>query len=122
MPIDLNACDVDLAVGCGYKFLNGGPGAPAFLFVAGRHQDEAQQPLAGWLGHSSPFDFDPVYAPAPGIARFLCGTPAILSMSALDAGLDVVLGVDLHDVRRKSIRLGELFLDLVSQECNDDNL
>ncbi len=117
MEIDLDADGVDLAVGCTYKFLNGGPGAPAYLFVARRHQARARSPLQGWFGHRDPFAFDAVYRPAEGIDRFQCGTPPILALAALDGALDVFEGVDLGAVRRKSLRLGELFLDLVRQEC-----
>jgi kynureninase len=119
LPVELDASDADLAVGCGYKYLNGGPGAPAFLYVAKRLQDAIRPPLSGWMGHATPFTFDVDYRPAPGIARNLCGTPAILSLAALDAGLDVLLDADMAEVRAKSLALGDLFLDLVAQECGD---
>ena len=118
MEIDLDGCGVDLAVGCTYKFLNGGPGAPAYLFVARAHQERAGSPLWGWFGHRDPFAFDPAYRPAPGIDRFQCGTPPILSLAALDGALDVFDRADLGAVRRKSLKLGDLFLELVAQECS----
>ena len=117
MEIDLEGCGVDLAVGCTYKFLGGGPGAPAYLFVARRHQGEARSPLWGWFGHRDPFAFETDYQPGAGIDRFQCGTPPILSLAALDGALDVFDRVDLGAVRRKSLALGDLFLDLVRQEC-----
>ncbi len=117
LEVDLGGCGADFAVGCGYKFLNGGPGAPAYLYVARRWHGEARSPLAGWLGHQAPFAFELDYRPAPGVDRFLCGTPPILSLAALDAALDVFDGVDLAAVRRKSVALGDLFLDLVRREC-----
>ena len=113
LEVDLRACGADLAVGCGYKFLNGGPGAPAYLFVAEALQGRARSPLSGWLGHRRPFDFAAEYVPAEGIDRFQCGTPPILSLAALDAGLGVFEGVDLARVRQKSLALGNLLLDLV---------
>ncbi len=116
MPLMLDALHVDLAVGCGYKYLNGGPGAPAYVYVAGRHQQAARQPIAGWMGHAAPFDFEPVYEPASDIRRFLSGTPPILSLSALDAALGVFDGLDLKDVRAKSVALGEHFLQLLGKE------
>ena len=94
VAVDLNAANADLAVGCGYKYLNGGPGAPAFLFVAGRHQAALSSPLTGWMGHAAPFEFGDDYAPAPGVARFLCGTPPILGLAALEAGVDLFLAAD----------------------------
>ncbi len=117
MEIDLDGCDVDLAVGCTYKFLNGGPGAPAYLFVARRHLSQARSPLWGWFGHRDPFAFETSYRPASGIDRFQCGTPPILSLAALDGALDVFDEVDLGVVRRKSLDLGDLFLELVRQNC-----
>lgn len=117
LPVDLDAANADLAVGCGYKYLNGGPGAPAFLYVAERHQDEIRPPLSGWMGHAHPFTFDVDYEPAAGIARNLCGTPPVLSMSALDAALDVMLEADMGAIRAKSLALGDLFLALVEQRC-----
>ena len=117
LPVDLHAADADLAVGCGYKYLNGGPGAPAFLFVAQRLQDSMHQPLTGWLGHAAPFDFSIDYAPAKGIDRMLCGTPPILSLAALDAALDLWDRVDLGAMRTKSQALGDLFIALVETRC-----
>lgn len=122
LPVDLNGCYVDLAVGCGYKFLNGGPGAPAFLYVARRWLHQARTPLTGWLGHRSPFAFDPTYRPAGGIERFRCGTPPILSLAALDAALDLYDDVDLEIVRRKSRSLGDTFLTLVGQQLGGSEL
>ena len=113
MPLALDDCGVDFAVGCGYKYLNGGPGAPAFLYVADRHQEEAVQPLTGWMGHRRPFDFTPGYEAAAGIGRFLAGTPGILGMAALDAALDLFEGVSMEEVRRKSVTLTRLFIDRV---------
>jgi len=117
MGVDLGGCGADLAVGCGYKFLNGGPGAPAFLYVARRHQEAARSPLQGWMGHADPFAFDLGYRPASGVGRFLCGTPPVLSLAALDAALDVFDGVDLEALRRKSLELGELLIELVLGGC-----
>jgi kynureninase len=117
LPVDLNAANADLAVGCGYKYLNGGPGAPAFLFIAERLQSEIRPPLSGWMGHASPFDFDIDYRPAEGIARNLCGTPAILSMAGLDAALDLMLEADIVEIRAKSVALCDAFAALVEQEC-----
>lgn len=119
MPLELNAIGVDLAVGCGYKFLNGGPGAPSFLYIAEHLQNQAQQPLTGWLGHANPFEFNERYIPADGIASNLCGTPPILSMAALDAALDVFENVDLNQVRSKCVALGELFLQLIDQQLGE---
>ncbi len=113
LPVHLNACGADFAVGCGYKYLNGGPGAPAFLFVAKRHQDTVSPVLSGWLGHARPFAFEDQYAPAPGIDRFQCGTPAILGMAALECGLDIMLEADMDAVRAKSQALGDLFIEQV---------
>lgn len=117
MPVDLTGARADFAVGCGYKYLCGGPGAPAFLYVAPRHQEAFRQPLSGWLGHAEPFAFEAGYRPAAGIARALCGTPPILSMSALDAALDVILEADLALVRAKSEALTSFFVEAVEQEC-----
>lgn len=108
-PVELGDANVDFAVGCGYKYLNGGPGAPGFIYVAGRHHAELYQPLAGWLGHAAPFSFVEDYRPAEGIARMRVGTPPILSMQALDAALDAFEGVDLRAVKAKADRLFELF-------------
>jgi kynureninase len=117
MPLDLRGADADFAVGCGYKYLNGGPGAPAFLWVAQRHQDRFQQPLSGWLGHAEPFAFEQEYRPAPGIGRYVCGTPPVLSLVALEAGLDLLLTADPAALRRKSLSLTETFIRAVEQEA-----
>jgi kynureninase len=109
IAVDLNGCGVDLAVGCGYKFLNGGPGAPAFLFVAKRLYGALSSPLTGWMGHAAPFAFVDDYAPAPGIERFLCGTPPLISLLTLEAGLDIALEADLSALQAKSAALWRLF-------------
>ena len=115
MPIELSATGSDFAVGCGYKYLNGGPGAPAYVFVAKRHQHEFDHPLTGWLGHADPFAFAPEFVPAQGMDKLLTGTPPILSLLALDAALDAFDGVDLDQVRAKSESLTQLFVDLADE-------
>jgi kynureninase len=125
VPVDLNGANADFAVGCGYKFLNGGPGAPAFVWAHARHAARTDlpwmQPLTGWFGHAAPFAFTPDYQSAPGMARFLCGTPPVISLAVLDAALDVfdaaqVLG-GMAVLRAKSLALGDLFMELVEQRC-----
>ena len=120
VPLKLANDDVDLAVGCGYKFLNGGPGAPAFLYVAPRLHAAFRSPLTGWLGHAEPFAFDPEYRPAEGIARGVAGTPPVLSAAALEVGVDLMLQVPMAELRAKSVRLADLFLALVAQECGGE--
>ena len=111
VPLHLDADQVDLAIGCTYKYLSGGPGSPAFLYVARRHQDGLDQPLTGWHGHARrPSRWNPVTPPAPGIARGRIGTPPMLSLLALDAALDAFEGVSLDAIRAKSLHLGEFFL------------
>ena len=126
VPVTLNACDADFAVGCSYKYLNGGPGAPAFVWVNPRHAERFWQPLAGWWGHSAPFDFTPDYRPAPGITRYLCGTQPILSMAALECGLDVFAATQplggMTALRTKSLALTDLFIELVEQRCGGHGL
>ncbi len=122
VPVDLAAADADLAVGCGYKFLNGGPGAPAFLYVAGRLQAEARYPLTGWLGHAEPFGFHGSYRPAPGIARATVGTPSIIAMAALEVGVDLALRAPMAAVRAKSLHQAALLMALVAQACPDAGL
>lgn len=118
LPLALDACHVDFAVGCGYKYLNGGPGAPAFIYAAKRHHAALQQPLTGWMGHKAPFSFNTQYEKAAGIAQFLTGTPAVISMSVLDAALDVFADVDMTQLRQKSLALADCFHQLVNQhEC-----
>jgi kynureninase len=118
VAIDLNGCDADLAVGCGYKYLNGGPGAPAFLFVAERLQHALRSPLSGWMGHDAPFAFVDDYRPAPGIARFLCGTPSVLAMAALEQGLALFGDIDLPAVFAKASALGALYIRLMDERCS----
>ena len=117
LPLDLAGCDVDFAVGCGYKFLNGGPGAPAFLYAAERHHGGFAQPLSGWFGHADPFGFDPHYRPAGDITQYLCGTPPVISMVALEAALELWDKVDLRDVHAKSQGLTDFFIELVEVRC-----
>ena len=120
IEIDLDGSGCDLAVGCGYKFLNGGPGAPAFLYIAKRLQDRLRSPIQGWMGHANPFDFAADYEPAPGIARFLSGTPSILALAALECGLDTFDGVSMAQVEAKSRALACVFIDEVERRCSID--
>jgi kynureninase len=126
LPVALKAAGADFAVGCGYKYLNGGPGAPAFVWAHPRHAERFWQPLSGWMGHAAPFDFTPSYRPAAGIARYLCGTPALLSMAALECGVDSVLAAEplggMAALRRKSLALTDLFITLVEARCGDQGL
>ncbi len=117
VPLRLDADGVDLAVGCGYKYINGGPGAPAFLYVAKRLQDDLRLPLTGWLGHTEPFAFESSYRPASGIARTVVGTPPILSLAALEGGIDITLEAPMRRLRAKSLRLAELFIALMEGEA-----
>ena len=112
VPFDASALDTDFAVGCGYKYLNGGPGAPAFIYVAPRLLAESGQPLQGWWAHEAPFDFELGFRPAAGISRFLTGTATVLSMKSLEASLDIFSEVSMADIRAKSIGLTSLFIDL----------
>jgi kynureninase len=117
IEVDLNGAGADMAVGCGYKYLNGGPGAPAFLFVAARHQQRLVSPLSGWMGHAAPFAFQDAYRPAQGMTQYLCGTPPILGMAALEAGVDLFLQADRAAVFAKSAALCDAMIDLVAHEC-----
>ncbi|WP_421134377.1 kynureninase [Alteromonas sp. A079] len=114
-PVELDACNVDFAVGCTYKYLNGGPGAPAFIYVAFKHQAEYKQPLSGWMGHNAPFAFSPDYVSPNTVKQNLCGTPGIVSMSILDAALSVFEGLDINDVAKKSVALQEYFIECMEQ-------
>jgi kynureninase len=122
LPVDLLGCNADFAVGCTYKYLNGGPGAPGFVFVHPKHQAVAEPALVGWWGHAQPFAFDTQWTPAPGIARFQCGTQAILSMVALDAAMAIWDTVDLAEIHAKSQSLNQLFVSLVEDRCGDHDL
>jgi kynureninase len=120
VPIDLNGADADLAVGCTYKYLNGGPGAPAFIYVATRWQDRLASPLSGWMGHAAPFAFEDAYRPAPGMKRWLAGTPAMLSTAALETALDLWADIDQHAVAAKSARLFDILAaagDALGLDC-----
>jgi kynureninase len=122
VPVDLTAAKADFAIGCGYKYLNGGPGAPAFVWVNPKHVERFWQPLAGWWGHATPFSFTPNYRPAPGVNRYLCGTQPILNMAALDCGLDVFMTAEafggMAALRTKSLALTDLFIALVEERCS----
>ena len=130
VPVALNDCEADFAIGCGYKYLNGGPGAPAFVWVHARHASRFEQPLSGWFGHAAPFEFAPHYRPAPGIARYLCGTQSVIALSALECGIDTVLAAEAFDgtggsmaaLRAKSLALTDLFIALVEQRCSGHGL
>jgi kynureninase len=120
IELDLSGTNSDLAVGCGYKYLNGGPGAPAFVYVAERLQRELHSPLQGWMGHAEPFAFADDYRPAPGILSFLTGTPSILALAALEAGLNTFDGIAMRDVEAKARALSQLFVDEVEARCGDE--
>jgi len=120
VELDLNAAGSELAIGCGYKYLNGGPGAPAFLYVAEGMQDELQNPLQGWMGHAEPFAFVDDYRPAKGILKFLTGTPSILGLGALDAGLRSFDGIAMRDLAAKSRSLSKLFVSEVEARCGEE--
>lgn len=119
IPVDLKGAGADFAVGCTYKYLNGGPGAPAFIYVAAEHADVARPALSGWMGHEAPFAFVSDYRPGSGIERMRVGTPPIIALAVLDAALDAWEGVDMADVRRKSVELSELFIREVEARCPD---
>lgn len=117
VAVDLDGSDVDLAIGCGYKYLNGGPGAPAFLFVAERLQDRLVSPLTGWMGHAAPFAFGDAYVPGAGVKRFMSGTPPVLALTALEVGVDLMLEADGAAISAKSQRLCSVFIDLIEGRC-----
>jgi len=128
VPVDLHAADADIAVGCGYKYLNGGPGAAAFIWVHPKHvarmdRERWRQPLSGWLGHAAPFDFSPTYEPAQGMMRFICGTPPVVSMAALECGVDTLLAAadrgGMDAIRKKSIALTDLFIALIDERLSN---
>ena len=117
IELDLSWAGCDLAVGCGYKYLNGGPGAPAFIYVADRLQQELRSPLQGWMGHAEPFAFDDTFRPAEGMHQFLTGTPSILAMAALYVGLATFEGISMHEIQEKSRALSQLFIAEVEGRC-----
>ncbi|MGI9514401.1 MAG: kynureninase [Anderseniella sp.] len=117
LPVDLEGGKAEFAVGCTYKYLNAGPGSPAFIYTRPDLVDTAEPALSGWMGHASPFAFDMDYRPSPGIERMRVGTPPVLQMAALDAALDVWVGVSMHEVRARSIELSELFIREVEDRC-----
>jgi kynureninase len=116
VPVDLAAANADFALGCGYKFLNGGPGAPAFLYAARRHHAAMQPVLTGWFGHAAPFAFEQSWRPADGVVKLAVGTPPILSLAALEAGVDLMLEASMTELRRKSLKQAEVFAALMAQE------
>ena len=120
IELDLNGTGCELAVGCGYKYLNGGPGSPAFVYVAEGLQDEIRTPLQGWMGHAEPFAFEEAYKPVSGISRFLTGTPSIIALAALDAGLDTFADISMANIEAKSRALLKLFIDEVETRCGDE--
>ncbi len=122
VKLELSRCGADLAVGCGYKYLNGGPGAPAFLFVARALQNTLRSPMTGWMGHQAPFGFTDDYVPAEGMRRFLCGTPPIVAMAALEQGLATFDGVDIDTLVAKSQALCDHFIALVDARCAGQGL
>ncbi len=117
VPVALNDANADFAVGCTYKYLNGGPGSPAFIWVASKHQAEFSHPLSGWWGHVAPFTMDPRFTPDPGIRRALCGTQPIVSLAMVQSGLDIFAKTTIAALRRKSLALSDLFIKLVETRC-----
>jgi len=122
MPVDLNGCDVDFAVACTYKYLNGGPGSPAMLFAAARHHGSYLQPLSGWFGHVAPFDFEQDYRPAGDIRQMLSGTQPTVSLALAEIGIDIMLRADMQAIRNKSMRMTELFIKLLEQNCGGHDI
>jgi kynureninase len=122
VAVDLNGADADLAVGCSYKYLNGGPGAPAFLFVAERHQPAIRSPLTGWMGHAEPFAFEDRYRPAADIRGQITGTPPILGLAALEAGVDLQMDAEPAQVEAKGLALGDLFIGEIEARAADPDL
>ena len=119
VPVDLVAADADFAVGCTYKYLNGGPGAPAFLWASPRHRERFGSPLTGWWGHAQPFAMEPDYRPAPGVSSFLSGTPPVVSLALVEGGLDLAARAPMDQVRTKSLALGDLMIERVRERCAD---
>ncbi|GAB5352198.1 kynureninase [Qipengyuania sp. 483] len=119
LPVDLNGAQADFAVGCGYKYFNGGPGAPAYAFVAERHIETTQQPLSGWMGHAAPFAFSDDYQPAPGVERLMCGTPGILALAALEVGVDLIAEIGIEPLYAKSQQLSEFFRQCLGESGLD---
>jgi kynureninase len=117
MPVDLNACNVDFAVACTYKYINGGPGAPALLFVAERHHGKYTQPLTGWYSHAAPFEFERDYRPVGDVRQMLSGTQPTASLSMAEIGIDIMVRADMQQIREKSMRMTDLFIELVEQRC-----
>lgn len=115
VPVELNKVDADFAIGCGYKYLNGGPGAPGFMFVAKRHQQQLEQPISGWFGHANPFAMSDHYQPAEGIKRVLSGTTPVIGASLLEVGVDIMRSANMAAIRAKSLKMGSLFIELVEQ-------
>jgi kynureninase len=122
MPVDLNACQVDFAVACTYKYLNAGPGAPPLLFAAERHHGKYRQPLTGWYGHAEPFAFERDYRPADDIRQMLSGTQPTASLSTAEIGIDIMLRADMNAIREKSMRMSDLFIELVEQRCGGHDI
>jgi kynureninase len=117
VPVDLHAADADYAVGCTYKYLNGGPGSPAFLWISPRHQQQFTQPLSGWWAHASPFAMQPEFIPTAGIRRALCGTQPIVSLALVECGLELFEAAGMEAIRAKSLALTDLFIELLEQRC-----
>ena len=117
LPVDLNGCNVDFAIGCTYKYYNGGPGSPAFVYMAKRHQGKVQQPLTGWWGHAAPFAFEREYRPAENIDQMLTGTQGIISLAVTGVGIEITANTDMKEIRAKSQKMGDLLINLIDQEC-----
>jgi len=122
VPVDLNGSQADFAVGCTYKYLNGGPGAPAYIWVAQRHLPDFKNPLSGWWGHASPFDMQDTFTPTASIRRALCGTQPIISLSLVESGLEIFRRTDMTAIRKKSLALTDLFIQLIEDNCASHGL
>jgi len=122
LPIDVYSANADFAVGCTYKYLNAGPGAPAFIWVNPKHVNDFEQPLSGWWGHSTPFAMQSFYKPAEGVRRYLCGTQPIISLALVENGIDITLQAGMEQIRQKSLDLTDLFIELVNEKCAKHNL